>query len=87
MTSKTKVFRGLIDGHVAATQATVVFANAFLSQDELSRGYVGYPRSEMCHAVSADWKPTVRTRPGIALVDLADPDDSRWLSIPRVSNV
>jgi hypothetical protein len=43
MSGKSQVFRGLIDGHVAATQATSIFVNVLKSTDEQSLGYLSSP--------------------------------------------
>ena len=81
MTDKTNVFRRLIDGHVATTQGVVLLANGVQSRDEESRVTVGIPKDPYTISVTTDGKLAAQAGPGVAIIDLDNPDASEWISL------
>lgn len=79
MTDKSMVFKGLVDGHIAATQSSVVFANSIASDDDASRGYVGHPKRDHSVYITPQWSDAVADGPGVAIIDLEDSEASRWI--------
>jgi predicted amidohydrolase len=83
MSQKSQVFHGLIDGHVAATQAAAVFANVLKSDDEKSRGYVASPvmPSSGVMVNTAFGVPENDDTAGVAVFDFDDPSRSQWIDL------
>lgn len=84
MSTKSKVFAGLIAGHVAATQGAVVLANAVEAHDDGSRGLIGHPAfSKQIRRLNK--KFGVEPGPGVAIIDLRSTSASRWVPVTAAS--
>ncbi|HTN99738.1 MAG TPA: hypothetical protein VL068_03585 [Microthrixaceae bacterium] len=84
MSAKSKVFAGLIAGHVAATQGAVVLANAVQATDDGSRGLIGHPAfPEQVLRLNNDFG--VQPQGGVAVVDLRAPSASKWHPVTEAS--
>ena len=83
MSQKSQVFHGLMDGHVAATQAAAIFANVLVSQDEGSRGYVASPcmPSSGLLVDAAFGVPNDDDAAGVAVFDFDEPERSQWVPL------
>jgi predicted amidohydrolase len=90
MSRKTRVFEDLMAGHVAATQATVILANAIIGEFD-THALVSRPHGERrVTRIDADWKSShqdgdtpKRGKPGVAVVALSNPrhSQSRWIPV------
>lgn len=89
MTNKSRVFTGLIAGHVAATQSTVVMANALKSRDEHARGTIGHPGFRTPLVLDHQWDADADGDHGVAIIRLPTDERDGWISTsepPLVSN-
>lgn len=92
LSSKLQVFRGLIAGHVAATQGVVVLGNSVVSADcGHARAIIGHPQfdqktvtiDEAWRFAACDEDEFSRTGPGVVLFDLDAPEGSAWAPVDR----
>lgn len=93
MSRKTRVFEDLMAGHVAATQATVVLANALVGESA-THALISHPCGEQrVTRIDETWKTehdqqssstSLRNRPGVAVLPLqriAERSAGEWVSV------